>query len=602
MSIPRIFLKLIFLSLIINLGVVPPSVGAKKSGAKSKSSQKSSSSSSSSKRKASSAKSKNSKPKNSVPNSASKKRLGSVPPAAAAAPVKTEDGLPTKDSKAKAKATSLTVTTNTKVGTIYLDGILAGDVGTPIETDAGVVEIMVKSDGFISQKAKVRIRENESNQISLILQKPQPKPKPTPKPKLNEPEPNSGSQNIAGVPGGVDKGSRGQKSDTYRSTKNGGSVDPGVALNKLPAPDLQNELFGREDESAMMPQPQLSPQGPQPMYPSQPGYGPAPMYPQPQYQYPYPVYPTQPYGYYPPQYAQPAYPSYPMPPPQQPGALVPNDPFAVPQSSGGMSSQDVFTEPSQPNSGGGGGYGQSQDTAPVPIEEPGAASSSSSKPKKSKASPFPAKAKGPAKLKRSRAGKANIFVSLMPLGIGQFYQGKVMLGGAFALAQAGAVYYALDSKAKADQQAAKAKSINDDATFTDAEKSKFLEESNTYIDEQNKAKDIGWALFGVAWVLGATEAIVNPPRVNSRRSSYSLLSPEQQQPDRKLMPDQNELLSERVVTESPYFTFSHPSDFVQTAEREDTAPLSLQLGLVSVQPLSDGSITPVLGAHLQYQW
>jgi hypothetical protein len=305
------------------------------------------------------------------------------------------------------------------------------------------------------------------------------------------------------------------------------------------------------------------------------------------------MYPSQPYGYYPqPQFAQPAFPQYPVSPyqqtPQQPGALVPNDPFAIPPPSGSLNSRDVFTESSP--SAGAGGYSNPQEPAPGPISEaPTDIPKKGGRKKSGRSGSFtpttnsPAIARNkPAVVRRSSVGKNNIFVCLLPLGIGQFYQGKILLGGAVALAQVGSIYYALDSKSKAEAQAVKAKTVNDDPNFTDVEKTAFLESSNVYIDEQNKAKDMGFMLFGAAWAVGAAEAIVNPPKVRRTRSSYSLL-----------LPEKNSELAKADEIQNIY------SEAVSATPQ---ANISLELGLIAMEETKEDSMAPVWGANLNIWW
>ena len=81
------------------------------------------------------------------------------------------------------KVTYLKVLSNVATASVSIDGILAGQVNTLINTDPGKIEIEISAQGYITKKVIVNISANQENTITVNLLKPQPKPKPKPKPK-----------------------------------------------------------------------------------------------------------------------------------------------------------------------------------------------------------------------------------------------------------------------------------------------------------------------------------------------------------------------------------------------------------------------------------
>jgi hypothetical protein len=211
--------------------------------------------------------------------------------APAAAPAKTASAGGSKP----LKKTFLKVLSNVANASISIDGILAGQVNSLINTDPGKITIEVTAPGYKSKTVSVNISPNQENTITVNLMKPQPKPKPKPKPKI-KPQPKQ-KPTLAKAK----KKKKKKKGNKYAPDPGGDMFDePGGGGGGGPqGPDLATQF----DADAGG-------------YPQQPGYGaPPPQYyapPPPQYYAPPPQYYAPPPQYYAP------------PPPPPP----PADPYA----------------------------------------------------------------------------------------------------------------------------------------------------------------------------------------------------------------------------------------------------------------------------------
>ena len=110
-----------------------------------------------------------------------KKATKSVPPAKAApppAPAKTIAG-----GNKPLKQTFLKVLSNVPNASVSIDGILAGQANSLINTDPGKVMIDVNAPGYRPRTVTINVTANQENTVTVNLIKPQPKPKPKPKPK-----------------------------------------------------------------------------------------------------------------------------------------------------------------------------------------------------------------------------------------------------------------------------------------------------------------------------------------------------------------------------------------------------------------------------------
>jgi hypothetical protein len=146
------------------------------------------------------------------------------------------------------------------------------------------------------------------------------------------------------------------------------------------------------------------------------------------------------------------------------------------------------------------------------------------------------------KNKGSDTEEVSVGMSILPLGIGQYYQDKYVLGTLFAGAQIGGVFFwylrtgeADTSRTETDAQLAARELIRPPAP---ADQAIFDAETNTYVDEQNvfiTALDqqalYGLVGAGAAYVISVLEAFLNPPKAKlaknkpkkNRYSGFSLL-------------------------------------------------------------------------------
>jgi len=106
-----------------------------------------------------------------------------------------------------------------------------------------------------------------------------------------------------------------------------------------------------------------------------------------------------------------------------------------------------------------------------------------------------------------------VVFALMPFGAGQFYNGKFLMGTAFAAAQGGSLFFWFDANRKASQATANARAVlsPDFTDLNEDEKAQFREQSAAYIKGQRQNGMFGLIGFGSLWGLSTLEAIFNPP-------------------------------------------------------------------------------------------
>lgn len=98
---------------------------------------------------------------------------------------------------------------------ISIDGILAGNTGSPIESSPGVAVLTLKSPGYITSRVKMTVRKDRQTVVKVALKKPKPKPKPKPK---SKPKPKPKPRKVArGRNTGSDMFS--DKEPSYRSSR-----------------------------------------------------------------------------------------------------------------------------------------------------------------------------------------------------------------------------------------------------------------------------------------------------------------------------------------------------------------------------------------------
>ncbi len=354
-----------------------------------------------------------------------------------------------------AKMTYLKVLSNVSTASVAIDGILAGQANTLINTDAGKIEIEVSAQGHITKKISVNITANQENSITVNLLKPQPKPKPKPKPIVKK-KPKQQQQQYDQVLVKKKKKKK-MKSNKY-------------------APDPGGDMFVDEGGGA--------PGGPDTAtqfdmdtgggYPAQPGYGAQPGYnAPPAYNQPPPGYGPPPAYYAPPPtyYAPPPQPVYVPPPPPPPG-----DPYA------------------------GGGYAD-PNAPPVDIAADPAA---------------PASNAGSAE---NGGGRSMLYTILpFGAGQFQnesYILGTAFLGAeAFALY----FWYSKGNEATAFAANA-TKYLTENCTGAESDEEaceKYRVESQAYTDETNSKAQMGLYGFIGLWVVGVAEAIINEPAPQSK--------------------------------------------------------------------------------------
>lgn len=384
--------------------------------------------------------------------------------------------------------TILVVTSNAPKGQISIDGILAGQVGDRIETQAGTTVLQMKAPGYRTKNFKVTIRANRENRFALNLDKIQPKAPPA---------------SVAGTParGGKKVGKmKASDSDMFRDsepeypTMGGGDlmsefkqdgvarapapVTPPAPVVSAPAPAAPAPLAPPAPVAPQYPQaqpysPQAQPYPPQAQpYPQQPQY--APQYQQaPAAQAPIiVVQPPAPAYPYPPQYAAPMAPA-PLPPP----------------------ATDLYSD----------------------FQAPPAAAPSYEKP----LPPLtPTRSR-----RRSQGDSALVTIGLlMPFGVGQFVNGDTMSGLIFAGAQIGSLYFYHSSLTAADTATKNAEAVIQSSDFSNDEKDTFLTDTEKYVNAQKQNANIGIGLFGVAWIAGSVEAfLTRSSRKESPKRRYSLI-------------------------------------------------------------------------------
>lgn len=142
-----------------------------------------------------------------------------------------------------------------------------------------------------------------------------------------------------------------------------------------------------------------------------------------------------------------------------------------------------------------------------------------------------------------RTKPANHFITILPLGAGQFQNSSPVLGSLVAAAQIGAVTYwyinyqdaqktIKDTNAFSEQRLKEEQTITDPTALTQhqADTDQYVTDSNAYIDGANQKANIGLIGLAVVYAAGVTEAFINEPAVvkpkrKSRRSrGFSFLN------------------------------------------------------------------------------
>jgi hypothetical protein len=394
----------------------------------------------------------------------------------------------TKDGK-PLKQTFLRVVSNASGANVFIDGILAGQVNSVINTDPGQILVEVSAAGYLKKTVNVRIAANRENAVTVNLEKPKPKPAPKPKP---TPEPRAalaasaaqgGRRNVRPARGKRPKGN----GDAYAPPPGDDMFGPDVApepsgaAGAAPAgPNLAQQFDQDAAAGAYQAPPQYGGYSQPP-----PGYGaPPPGYgaPPPQYYAPQPppqvYYAPPPQVYYPP--PQPVAPPPPSAPAVDPYQAYPPDPVAP--------------APAAPAA------------APAPAPAAGGASPEGGG-------------------KKSGGGNdRNIFITLLPFGAGQFQNHNFVLGLVFAAAEAGAIYVYYSNQDLAD------KTVQDTNNYIAQNCPKdnlspeqkdacqdFASKRQKYVDGKQQLATTGLIGFGVLWVVGAAQAYLSGPKASPKK-------------------------------------------------------------------------------------
>lgn len=449
--------------------------------------------------------------------------------------------VPSKESSATAKARSLEasrtlilIKSNVPSAQIIVDGVLAGSIGTEIDVDPGTREIDVTAKGYITARRRVTIKAKTLNTLTIDLNRPKPKAAVVKAPANPKARQNSGG------------------SDLFGPTT---ASDPGLVMPATPSPSTR----------AMGVVPPPLPQQPQPMY-QQPMYQ-QPMYQQPMYQQPMyqqPMYQPPPPGYQQPMYAPPN-PYY--PPPQQPyspyapfgspygGYIQPQAPMYAPPSIyqpyvAPPPQQSFAPPPIDPYSSGAAMPTLEPPTADLPppsLEESlGSEPVVSSKSSKDDGRPPPMKPPinlGSSKRSKSSAKSSDsgcgVFIRLLPLGAGQFCQGKFLRGLMFAGAQVGGAYFwkaNSDAAAKyqgqldqvlADRQTERETVPAGDQAQFDVDTGNKETEGKAAINQASQNATMSIAVAGGAYAVSIIDAFLfdTPTKKPKKRAKLSLNLP-----------------------------------------------------------------------------
>ena len=430
------------------------------------------------------------------------------------------------------KQTFLIINSSNKGANVFIDGIIAGQVNSRINTSPGKVMVEVSQPGFKPKKVRINITKDVDNAVSINLDKIQPKA--PPRPKAPPAAPVDDDLGIA-----VAAGAKGAKSKAAARTAMGAK-----AKSRNPNDDLFGEtrvaqppptqsgprIAAAPSQGSGMPQAQMQQQMQPPMQPQ----GMAPQgYPPPGYQMPgygggmqqYPQqapYPTMP-GYYPP-------PNY---YPQAPQVIIQQAP---PAYYGGpdmgpspMSSQEPLPPPpsiDDPVGGGPGGGGPSGGGGGFdgggPPPEPSLSPESLGDPG------FGSGAGGGSRGGRGSSGSGskqgtNTALYLLPLGVGQFVNHKPLLGALFAGAQVGSAVFGFLRYQTAEQRT---KEINnwqlENCTDESGEEAlaaceEYVKAGQANVATINQQKLFGFIGAGAAYGLSVVQAFLDTPTKTAKK-------------------------------------------------------------------------------------
>jgi hypothetical protein len=123
---------------------------------------------------------------------------------------------------------------------------------------------------------------------------------------------------------------------------------------------------------------------------------------------------------------------------------------------------------------------------------------------------------------------SNMLITILPFGAGQFQNHAYLLGGAFLVAEAGALYYWQSKTAASSAAASQANAYvaancdpntasNDQLTACNS----YVASSRAYVNGLTSQAQYGLIGFGALWVVGVAEAILDEPTPEELRQEKS---------------------------------------------------------------------------------
>ena len=361
----------------------------------------------------------------------------------------------------KKNVTYIHVSTPARSGSVLIDGIIAGQINTNIEADAGSFTIGVTADGYYPYKAKVNVKRSQMNKFVVKLKK-----KPT-KAEIAAAKAKAKAKKLALLRAQKRKQQLAkQKALAKQNTR---AKQRQALLLKQRKKQNKRRVNKSGSSGGMFAESEPVYQQPQMPMQQQMQYAPAPM---PAYQQP--MYPQ-------PMYQQPMY--QPMPAyPQAYAAPAPVTPVAPP-----VMADPYLSEP------------QTFDNF------------DSGSPRKKR------------RKKKRKKVETNYITAVIPFGVGQYAHDKPLLGTLFLAGQAAALgmWYMYNSEADDATTAANAEiaartveieqSSADEAESLQADLDLYSANIATYIQEQRDISN--YALYGFfgLWAAGVLEAMIGGP-------------------------------------------------------------------------------------------
>lgn len=123
---------------------------------------------------------------------------------------------------------------------------------------------------------------------------------------------------------------------------------------------------------------------------------------------------------------------------------------------------------------------------------------------------------------RGRKSQGSLITNIAPLGIGQFAQGKTILGAGIAAGQAFGLFLYLERTSAAD--AADQDALNviqqqeaDSNTFSEDEFNNYINQNEAFVKDARQQAQTGLLIFFALYGAGVAEAFLNPPKAAPSR-------------------------------------------------------------------------------------